>query len=283
MSLVRGKPQSRHSAREHRLRQGFENAPIGIAFATIGGRWLQVNEYLRAMLGYSREELSRFDVDSMTHEDDAANEAPMKRRLLHDNTDSYRIKKRMLHVSGTYRSVLVHASLVRNSVGEPDFFVYFIEEDDQAPQWRPLDNDVIAVLRDIAGDRRSGALTMLSGERQHDFFFDRGRIFSSASNDPNFFLTEHLIASGIITEEQRERALEVKQITQLALGRILVIMGVVTEEQLVRAMRLKVEGELAQLLECNDARWAFVDGDVPKHKLVPLGIDVEDLIAPPNA
>ena len=30
------------------------------------------------------------------------------------------------------------------SVGEPDFFVYFIEEHDQAPQWRPIDNDVIA-------------------------------------------------------------------------------------------------------------------------------------------
>ena len=129
-------------------------------------------------------------------------------------------------------------------------------------------------------DRRSGALVVARNEDQHDFFFDRGRIFSCASNDPRLFLTEHLIASGVITEEQRAKALDIQRETQLALGRILVILGIINEEQLVRAMRRKVAQELAQVGEWREARWAFIDGDIPELKLVPLRIDVEQLLAP---
>jgi PAS domain S-box-containing protein len=346
MSLVREKPSSRSSAaRDHRLRNGFEAAPVGIAFATPDGQWLQVNECLRAMLGYSREELSRVTVNGITHEDDGKLEAPMMRRLLHGHADFYRIKKRLLHMSGTYRSVQAHVSLVRNSAGEPDFFVYFIEDDDAAaPQepetlrdalaalravseetikelkvmthalrneierrqaleeklrittsqpadahdsvevdereWHAFDGDVARILRPIAEDQRGGALVVARNEDQHDFFFDRGRIYSCASNDPRLFLTEHLIGSGVITEEQRAKALDIKRETQLALGRILVILGIINEEQLVRAMRRKVAEELAQLAEWRGARWAFIDGDIPELKLVPLRIDVEELLAP---
>lgn len=137
------------------------------------------------------------------------------------------------------------------------------------------------VLRTFAKESRSGTLLVSSGARDKEIFFEHGRLFSCASNDPAKFLAERLVASGTITEEQRQRALEIKQASQLALGRILLILGAIDEGQLVEAMRAKLEDELADLLAWEDGRYAFVDGEVPSLQLVPLRIDIEELLAPP--
>ena len=87
--------------------------------------------------------------------------------------------------------------------------------------------------------------------------------------------------AGTISEEQRQKALEIKQASQLAMGRILLILDAIDETQLVEAMRAKLEDEIAELLTWREGRWAFVEGEVPSLQLVPLRIDVETLLAPP--
>lgn len=137
-------------------------------------------------------------------------------------------------------------------------------------------------LRACGSDGRTGTLLVSSGTRDKEIFFENGRLFSCASNDPAKFLAERLVASGTITEEDRQRALEIKQASQLALGRILLILGVIDEAQLVAAMRAKLEDEIADLLAWEEGRSAFVDGAVPSLQLVPLRIGVEELLAPPE-
>lgn len=152
-----------------------------------------------------------------------------------------------------------------------------------ARKWQPLDEQhtVSSVLRTIAAGERSGTLLVSSNGREKEVFFEHGRLFSCSSNDPSKFLAERLVAAGTITEAQRHKAIEIKQASQLALGRILLILNMIDEKQLIDAMRSKLEDELAELLLWSDGRYVFVEGDVPSLQLVPLRIDVETILAPP--
>ena len=147
-------------------------------------------------------------------------------------------------------------------------------------EWSEIDGSPLDLVRRIAAEHNSGALVVTSGDRQIQLFFENGRIFSCASNDPELFLAKRLVDAGVIDSESRRRALDIQQETQLALGRILLILGAITEEQLVLAMRQKVEAEIAHLQTWTDARWTFVGGEVPSLKLVPLRLSVEEVLRP---
>lgn len=147
--------------------------------------------------------------------------------------------------------------------------------------WQPLEATTpAALLRDCAAQERTGTLLVSNGGREKEIFFERGRLFSCASNDATKFLAERLVASGTITEEQRQKAVEIKRASQLALGRILLILGAIAEAQLVTAMRQKLVDEIEELLSWREGQYVFVDGEVPSLQLVPLRIDVEALLTP---
>lgn len=149
-----------------------------------------------------------------------------------------------------------------------------------APAWQELASPA-DVLLELAAAQRTGTLLIVSGTREKEIFFEDGRVFSCASNDPEKFLAQRLVTSGVVTDDQRRKAVEIKQASQLALGRILLILGAIDETQLVDAMRGKLDAEIAELLTWTGGRYVFVDGDVPSLQLVPLRIDVDVLLAPP--
>jgi PAS domain S-box-containing protein len=505
--------------REDRLRAGFEVAPAALALASLDGHWLEVNEHFRAMIGYTREELARISFHSITHPDDAKREAPLVRKLIAGDSESYRIDKRIMDKRGRYRTIEVDVAAARNEAGEAEILIYVLHEERPSaasPSARSADNGIAALLEQLtdvciirtdergvitgwnrgaeamfgykrdeilgknrrmlyrdpdswggrstqqltattesgrleledwrvtrdgvhiwiksaltplrpdgvlrgyvevitpangasssidvkaahekknaelrrrvdtlqadveqgrrteeslrdaleqvrvmgeetmnelkimtvalrkeidrrkavedeleaanarlkelsqpvavapkpepisveeeivlsdftparvwrsldgatpadlllaqASAARSGTLALASGEREKEIFFERGRVFAVASNDASRFLTQRLISLGYITEEQRDRALEIKAETQLALGRILLILGAITEEQLVEVMRAKMQDEVADVLTWTDAKWAFIEGDVPSLQLVPLRIEVPELM-----
>lgn len=148
-----------------------------------------------------------------------------------------------------------------------------------ARAWRTLDGMAPAeLLIAHATEQRTGTLLITSGEREKEIFFEKGKIFSCASNDPRRFLTQRLIELDYIHEEQRQKALEIANETHLAIGRILLILGAITEQQLIDVMLAKTEDEIADLFDWRDARYVFVDGEIPALQLVPLRIEVATLI-----
>lgn len=526
ISLVRKPGGSKpRRDRDERLRAGFDVAPVGLAFATVDGHWLNVNERFRTIVGYTREELARISLESLTHAEDAKKETAMMRKLLAGDVDSYRLEKRVMDKRGKYRGLTVTVTVVRADNGDPEFLVYVVEETqpgqreapretqdrgmawivDQLPDvcivrtddrglitgwnsgaeklfgyrrdevigknrrilyrdadgwegkptsqlnstadsgrlefedWRVqrdgshvwvkcvitpfkpegtvkgyveiitmptgitstidvshlndakhADEKKSAELRQIvealqsevelgrrkeeslrdaleqvrvmgeetmnelkimttalrkeierrksaedelrvanerleaasqppvaapeppppvieeeivqpaqpavrvwksldgmppaellvahATEHHTGTLIMTSGDREKQLFFEKGKIFSVASNNPTKFLTQQLIELGYITEEQRQRALEINQETHLALGRILLILGAITEEQLIDVMRTKMEDEIVDVFDWKDAQYTFDEGEMPSLQLVPLRIEVTPLV-----
>jgi PAS domain S-box-containing protein len=117
-------------ARESSLKVAFDAAGIGLATATLDGHWLNVNDTCCQLLGYTRDELVRYSLNDLTHPEDAAKELVLIRRVLAGDSQRYRIVKRVMDKSGSYRSLLVTAAL-----GRGDVFVYVIE-----PPAKPMES-----------------------------------------------------------------------------------------------------------------------------------------------
>src|SRR5262245_30510042 len=113
---------------EARFRAIFENAAVGIARVAPDGRWLEVNQRLCDILGYSREELLTKTFGDIAHSDDLETDLRMKERLLAGEIESYLREKRYYRKDGSEVWVNLNVSMLRKADGSPDYFVSLIED-----------------------------------------------------------------------------------------------------------------------------------------------------------
>jgi diguanylate cyclase (GGDEF)-like protein/PAS domain S-box-containing protein len=113
---------------EERFRRAFVDAPIGMALLSPDGRWRQVNAALCELLGYSEAQLTRLSYADVTHPDDLEASAEHSRRQLDGEADQLRIEKRFVRRDGGVVWVALTSSLVRDTLGEPTYFVAQVED-----------------------------------------------------------------------------------------------------------------------------------------------------------
>jgi PAS domain S-box-containing protein len=106
-----------------RFRSTFENAPIGMALVGLDNRYLRVNQAFCAMLGYSREDLLSRTSLEITHPDDREASGTRTKALLEGVVDSNLLEKRYVRADGQVVWALSSVSLVRDSGGDPAYFV----------------------------------------------------------------------------------------------------------------------------------------------------------------
>jgi PAS domain S-box-containing protein/diguanylate cyclase (GGDEF)-like protein len=113
---------------EQRLRAIFEKAPIGVALVAPSGRWLQVNQALCELLGYSEDELLRLTFADVTHPDDLAASLARRSRQLEGALDLTRIEKRYVRSDGEVVWAAVSSTLVHDADGKSLYTVAQIED-----------------------------------------------------------------------------------------------------------------------------------------------------------
>jgi len=118
----------RIAAAEQRFRTAFEAAPIGMALSDLDGRFIQVNDALCAITGYTRVELEEMGFADLSHPADAGREEEMMRSLLSGEQSTYWMEKRYIDVVGQVVCVAVHATLVRAADGTPQHFLGQIQD-----------------------------------------------------------------------------------------------------------------------------------------------------------
>ncbi|MCA1995837.1 MAG: PAS domain S-box protein [Armatimonadetes bacterium] len=112
---------------EERARLLFDRQKLGMAVSSPDTRWLQVNDSLCRMLGYTREELLRLSWRDVTHPDDLAMEEDLHRRLLLGEIEEYTIEKRHLRKDGGTFLAKVTVVCSRNDDG-PEYLLAVIED-----------------------------------------------------------------------------------------------------------------------------------------------------------
>lgn len=84
VEYVKARRESERALREseERFRNTLEHAPIGIMAASLNGRFIEVNQAICDLLGYSREELLKLSFMDITHPDDKEKTRENVRKLL---------------------------------------------------------------------------------------------------------------------------------------------------------------------------------------------------------
>ena len=93
----------------------FDNAAIGMAVVSVDGSWLQVNEALCKLLGYSEQELRATSFQRLTHAEDLRHVQSYIQRVLEGYIQSHEQEKRYIHESGHAVWVQWHVSLLKDS------------------------------------------------------------------------------------------------------------------------------------------------------------------------
>ncbi|HKV33015.1 MAG TPA: diguanylate cyclase [Pyrinomonadaceae bacterium] len=102
--------------RAYANRQGtFDNAAIGMAVVSVDGSWLQVNEALCKLVGYSEQELRATSFQRLTHADDLRHAQSYIQRVIEGYIQSHEQEKRYIHEQGHTVWVQWHVSLLKDS------------------------------------------------------------------------------------------------------------------------------------------------------------------------
>jgi PAS domain S-box-containing protein len=102
---------------ESARRAAFEEAPIGMAIATIDGRFLRVNRALCAFTGREREELEGTPIVRLMHPDDREEAQALVR--LARGEGAVRGERRWLHAAGDVMWGAINATLVAAARASP--------------------------------------------------------------------------------------------------------------------------------------------------------------------
>ena len=111
------------------LRQFYDLPFIGIALSSPASkRWLQCNDRLCEILGYSRAEMTRMSWEQMTHPDDLAADLRQFEQVISGELDGYLIDKRFIRKDGTTVSTSLDIKCVRLPDGTPDYLVATVQD-----------------------------------------------------------------------------------------------------------------------------------------------------------
>ena len=111
---------------EERFRTAFENAAAGMALMANDGYFLEVNQTLCKILGYSEEELLRKTWVEITEPEDLDGCYDWLKRIKTGEESAY--EKRFIHKLGHQVWVMVSSSLVRDSQGKIRYYISLFQD-----------------------------------------------------------------------------------------------------------------------------------------------------------
>jgi len=113
---------------EEKFRSVFEQAAMGIARVAPDGSFLEVNNKLCEIVGYSKDELVLLTFQDITHPDDLEIDLGYVRQMLAGMISTYTLEKRYIRKNGEVIWINLTGSLTKNEDGSPKYFVATIEE-----------------------------------------------------------------------------------------------------------------------------------------------------------
>ncbi len=113
---------------EARFRSYFELPIIGIGITSVDKKWIQINDKLCEILGYSREELLHSTWVEITHPDDILKNIELFNKVISGEIDGYTLDKRFIRKNGDIVYIINSVSCVRCIDGTVDYFVTTVQD-----------------------------------------------------------------------------------------------------------------------------------------------------------
>jgi hypothetical protein len=122
--------------------------------------------------------------------------------------------------------------------------------------------------------KKTGTLVISTQGVHRRIVFERGMLVYCATDDPTQTFGRLLIEAGHLSEEQHERALDVRRQCNVAIAKVLLDLNAVSEETLARMLRTKAENDIFQVFLCDDGKFCFVEQRLPDLEMLPLHVDI---------
>lgn len=103
-------------------KEAFFASPIAKALVLPEGNWLEVNNTLPELVGYTRDELQHMTFQDITHPDDLEKDLNLVQQMLDKKIDTYKLEKRYIHKKGHTVWVLLSVTLVWDGEN-PKYFI----------------------------------------------------------------------------------------------------------------------------------------------------------------
>jgi len=154
---------------EEQFRSYYELGLIGMAMIAPDKHWMQFNDRLCEILGYSREELAAKTWDELTHPDDLeANKAQIRQAAL-GKAEGYSLHKRYIHRNGEIVHALVSAKYVRRADGSLKYSIVMMQDITERQKTEEALREREAILRSITNSAQD-AIIMMDPEGRISFW-----------------------------------------------------------------------------------------------------------------
>jgi len=110
------------------FRRYFEQNLIGMAMTSPSKGWINVNDKLSEILGYSFAELQELSWDKITHPDDLAIDLENFNLAIDGQIEGYEIDKRFIHKTGRVVYTNLAVQCHRKPDGKLDFFIVLLQD-----------------------------------------------------------------------------------------------------------------------------------------------------------
>jgi len=108
---------------EKRFHDIFDQSAVGESIVGLDGRWLDVNNRLCKMLGYSRREMLSRNFSDVTYPEDVEKSQQVRRDIIAGKIPNAELEKRYIKKDGSIVWVLLSISLFRNHDHKPHYFI----------------------------------------------------------------------------------------------------------------------------------------------------------------
>ncbi|HJH29980.1 MAG TPA: PAS domain S-box protein [Methanosarcinaceae archaeon] len=113
---------------EEKFRSLFEYGLMGVAITSSEMGWIEVNDHLCELLGYTRDEMVTKTWCEMTHPEDLVHDVEQFNRLVGGEIDNYSMEKRFIRKDGKVIDSIMSVSSIRHPDGSVDYMVAFIQD-----------------------------------------------------------------------------------------------------------------------------------------------------------
>jgi len=116
------------SKQENLYKRTFEEADIGIAHVSLDGKWIDTNEYLTNLLGYTNKEFQKLSVEDITYTKDITLYKKMIDELLSNKRDTYHLEKRYVHKNGDVVWVSLNMVILKDEFKKPLYLLKIVRD-----------------------------------------------------------------------------------------------------------------------------------------------------------
>jgi len=166
LALERSELYKQLRVSEERFRSIFEQVYLGVAVASLEGRFSTVNPAFARLLGYTCEEMQGKHFLEITHPEDAGAKQERLETLREGGAGQVTFEARYLRKSGESLWCATNISLLHDAAGRPAYFLGMVQDIDER---KKAEEERNRLQQQLFQAQKMEALGTLAGGIAHDF------------------------------------------------------------------------------------------------------------------